>query len=99
MRVLRVRFTLQRVMIALAVVVLAPAGGQVHGQADPRRPEDSLKARLAVVQARQSKAAERYAQELRAASTDVARAAAKARYEGEFRQDVGPLLSLARANP
>jgi len=99
MRVLRVRFKVQRVMVALAVVVLAPAGGQAHGQADPGRPGDSLKARLAVVQARQSKAAERYARELRGATTDLARAAAEARYEREFRQDVGPLLSLARVNP
>jgi peroxiredoxin len=86
-------------MVMPALVVLALAGGQVHGQADSDLPEDSLKARLAVVEARQNKAAERYAQELRGATTDQARAAAKARYEGEFRQEIEPLLSLARANP
>jgi peroxiredoxin len=78
---------------------MAAAGGRAGGQADHGRPEADLKASLAAVRARQSKAFERYEQEIGKATTVEARDAAKARYEGEIRQDIGDLLDLTRAHP
>jgi peroxiredoxin len=86
-------------LCAAAVVALALTGSWTHGQDDPDRAENDLKTRFATVQTSRSKAVKRYEQELRGATNDEARAAAKARFEGASRQDNGDLLDLARAHP
>jgi peroxiredoxin len=88
-----------RAAAVVAVVALAPWWGRARGQDDPGRPENGLQARLAAVQTRQGEVAERYEQDLRGATTDEARAAAKARYEGAIRKDIGDILDLAGAQP
>jgi peroxiredoxin len=95
----QVRVTMRCTLITLVFVMLASAGERAYGQADPGRAGDGLESRLASVQARQSKAVERYEQELRGAKSDEERAAAKSRYESEFRQDIGDILNLARSQP
>lgn len=86
----RVRFTMRRMIVAIAVLALAPAVGHSRGQE-----ESSLKSRLAAAQERHQRAVEKYLQERPA----VERAAARVRYEGERRRDLGDLLDQVQKLP
>ena len=89
MRLPRVRFTVQGIMVA--VVAVAVPG---------RAAEDSPKARLAAIEAAQKVASERYAVELQEVErTGAAQQPAIDRYVAAVRLNVESALELAGANP
>ena len=89
MRVPRVRFTVQGIIVAVVVVA-------VPGRAS----EDSPKARLAAIEAAQKVNSERYGAELQKVErTEAAQRPAMDRFLAEVRRNVGAALELAGANP
>ena len=89
MRLPRVRFTVQGIIVA-AVVVAVPG----------RASEDSPRARLAAIEAAQKVARERYSAELQKVErTEAAQQPATDRFLAELRQNLGAAMELAGANP